>query len=327
MFYIKTFELDLQVTPPEHYFHSNPCLHYRNTTTNILAKMIRFQQDCPFMDMSQRAFTAENIMAEYDEWQVKLPREYSYEFACFNMNSNDPESFKLASQALQFHTSRHFASCALLKPFLMDPTAPSHLQFASLVHARKIIESMHVIATMCNSPWVSHSPAWNSQHLFTAATIFANVFLSDQESSTMKKTWPAEDLDWFASTIFEVVDTFHLVVQGTKHHTARVCQNLLVALCNSKEALKERYQAREKNIHRPSTPMIFPDSSRKSQEDSSSFLDPAFKKEVSSDISNGSYFQDKILSDATAQASTLMLDSFALFDPWEWARLTANLST
>lgn len=328
MFYIRTFDLGIQVTPPDRSFRSNVPLHLRNTTTNILAKIIQFQLDCSSMDMNQRSFSAEAIKAEYDDWQSKLPREYIYEVACFNMNSNDPDSFKLAAQALNFHASRHFALCTLFQPFLMDPAAPSHLQFASLVHARKIIESMHVIATMYNSPWVSHSPAWNAQHLFTAATIFANVFLSDQESSTLKKTWPAEDLDWFASTIFEVVDTFHLVVQGTRHHTARVCQNILVALCNSREALKQRYQARERHIHRPSTPTIFLDSSRNSQADVS-FLDPALKQDInSSNVSNGHFYpQDKIIADATTQASNLMLDSFALFDPWEWARLTANLST
>lgn len=325
MFYITTFELDLQYRPPRHDDGSNDSLLYRDTLTNVLAQIIGFKQSYQSMVISQRTVYAEAIERDLVQWQSTLPVHYRYEVACLTMNNNDPESFRLAAKALNFHISSQYAFCMLWQPFLMDPTAPGHLQFASLMHARKIIESMHVIATLCNSPWVAHSPAWNAQLLFVAATIFASVFLSDSEEKNLAKAWPAQDLDWFASAIFEVVDTFHLVAQGTNHHTAGVCQDLLVALCNSKDTLKERYQARERQIFRPSTPNIFSNSSRNSQPDLN--LDPALQQASHSDTSMDATYKLQPLNNSNAfSQQSMSLDSFGLFDPWEWARLTANLN-
>lgn len=317
MFYTGTFELGLQYSPPR-YDSGHDSLSYRNAFTNNLSQIIGFKQNCKSMSMSQKAAFAEAVQGDMVQWESTLPSRYRYDVSCASMNSNDPDSFRTAAKALNFHIALQYAYCVLWQPFLMDPAAPSHLQFASLVHARKIIESMHVIATLCNSPWVAHSPAWNAQLLFVAATMFANVFLTDPEGKGLIKTWPAEDLDWFARAIFEVVDTFHLVAQGTRHNTAKICQDLLIALCNSKDTLKHRFQARERQFFRPSTPTIFPDSSRNSQPDLN--LDPALQQPFDP------LFKSQPSVNAFSQKG-INLDSFGLFDPWEWARLTANLDT
>lgn len=55
--------------------------------------------------------------------------------------------------------------------------------------------------TLASCPWVAFQTSWNSQHLFVAATTFATVFLDDRDD---KQMWPAADLDWFSSQVFEV---------------------------------------------------------------------------------------------------------------------------
>jgi hypothetical protein len=55
--------------------------------------------------------------------------------------------------------------------------------------------------TLASCPWVAFQTSWNSQHLFVAATTFATMFLDD---SNDKQMWPAADLDWFSSQVFEV---------------------------------------------------------------------------------------------------------------------------
>ena len=55
-----------------------------------------------------------------------------------------------------------------------------------------------------------------------------------------KHKWPRRDLDWFASKIFETLETLRFLgVQG--NHAARVSEKLLQGLCTSRMELKERY--------------------------------------------------------------------------------------
>ena len=326
--YLRTFELGTHIRLREPAYESDSALHWRNSMSNVLARVVDFLRTCHSLDMTHRAAYADAIEADFTQWERNLPPELQYDTACSTMTSSNPHSFRLAAKALAYQSSYRFALCTLMRPFLMDPSAPPHLRFAALQHARKIIESMHILVTLCNSPWVSFPPAWNAQHLFASATTFATVFLSDLERAN-GDIWPAEDLDWFASALFEVVDTFHLVAQGTQHHTARVCKDLLVALCNSKEALKERFQKRERLPFRPSTPVIFADSSRNGPPDSSS-LDPALPPALQPPpkqteiMYNGAQAQ---AHPSEGASNDVLLDNFFLFDPWEWARMTADLDS
>jgi hypothetical protein len=289
------------------------------------------------MNMSQRADYAERIEQDFRQFDASLPSELRYEVACSIINGNDPNSLRLASKSLQLYSSSLFARCVLMRSFLMEPDAPLHLRFACLKHARKIIESVHVLATLCNCPWVRFPPAWNAYHVFAAATTFATIFLSDETKRGGQRTqesWPDKDLDWFASVLFEVVDTFDLVAQGTQHHTARVCKGLLVALCNSRDELKDRIRQRGKGAQRPATPTLF--SVHKSHDNtprSEYHLDPGLRASKM-EATFGQTLQqpmlgtsDSIMPMENNGSSSLdfMLDQISHFDPWEWARLTANL--
>lgn len=328
-----TLELGLRFKVKEPLYEPESYLHYRNTMTDHLARVIDFMHTNQSMDMTLRADYADEIAQHFRLWEASLPVKIRYDSACSSINSNDPNSLRLAAKALMFHSSSNFALCILMRPFLMDSKAPPHLRFAALIYARKIIESMHVLVTLCNCPWVSFPPAWNAFHLFASATTFATVFLSESKEDKEKEAWPAENLDWFASILFEVVDTFDLVAQGTQHHTARICKDLLVALCNSKEALKDRFKKRGKQLLRPSTPIIFGRSD--SQADVN--LDPALRLYKAEPVFSHSILAPPIeqVQDVAMSSSNnnntfeSMFDNLPFLDTTaiDWARLIANLDT
>lgn len=228
----------------------------RNLHTDIIVRLVDFLRSIPQLNMAGQVAYAESINAECVRWEKNLPPELQYEEAMAKIRSQHPEAFRLAARALLFRSANEFLGCTLFRPFLMQHAAPPYLQFAALDHARKMIEAMPVLVTLSNSPWVAASTFnWSSSHIFASATTFAAVFLSEYGES--ERAWPADELDWFSSVLFDMVDTFHLVSQGDRNYTAKVCRELLLALCNSRDVLKQRFQQRQRNWIRAATPPRF----------------------------------------------------------------------
>jgi hypothetical protein len=343
--------LDLQINLNASPFDSIAVHRHTNSFSNIIALIVKFLNDNPSMEMHHRVAHAQHIVDETKRWEAALPPEYQFDPSNQIINSNNPSSFKEAARAYMVYTSAQHCLCLVMQVFLFDTKAPRHLRYAALRYARTTIESMHILVTLSNCPYVSLPPAWNVHHLFTASTTFATVFLSDSED---KKTdvWPVQDLNWFASILPEIVDTFHLVAQGTQHPTARICKNVLIALCDSRNALKERYQERERQMLQtaaaaaatttssmsyPSQTNVLSHGSSNNNIVTNGNLDPALRQTTTSSQTNLNFLLEPPLPTLAEDKSNIHFNNFNkdvadfnfdknfLFDPWEWARLTADL--
>lgn len=226
--------------------------------------------------------------------------------ATTNTDSSDPNELRLAAQVLSFRSANKFVQCLLMRPFLMNFAALFHLQFVALEHARRILEAMPVLINLSNFSWVSSSAFnWSSGHLFTAATTFAAVCLSDDVVK-------AQDLDWFSTVLFDIVNTYELVSQGNRNYTAKICKNLLVAMCNSREKLRERFQKRDLRFQKRS---VQPPSPQQSTTHDCFNSDEVVKSNPS-------------LNTELGQQSGSFDDSFfskLLYDSREWMQLTADM--
>lgn len=304
---------------------SSEYLTSRETHSDIIVHVVDLLRNLPTMKMEKRVERAIFIEEALKGWKSTLSTEMHFESSTKNISSSKPSAFRHAAQALSMYSASEFLLCLITRPFLMNDAAPAHLQFAALNHARKIIEAMPVLVTLANSPWVSSSTFnWSSGHLFTAATIFATVFLSDHGDA--EKLWPAEDLDWFSTVMFDIVDSFHLVFQGSRSYTAKVCKDLLLALCNSREALKERFQSRGmRMMTRATTPpqqlalATSGASSHAPQSQVHQLIHPLPSFEM--DIEAAQAFLDE---NSTSTPNNLVFDEFN-FSPSEWALLTSDL--
>ncbi|PWN37665.1 uncharacterized protein FA14DRAFT_159610 [Meira miltonrushii] len=239
----------------------------RNQCMELIRRTFEFLKQCSSMEVNDRFAAAREMDAQVEAFQTQLPPELQFKNA--SLSDLEPETMKRAAPSLTFYFSSKYLRIMIMRPFLMDPSAPLDLRFGSLQHARSIIESTPHMVALSSSPYVSFPAAWNSQFLFVAAATFASVVLSKNEVNSISKEdsamkakvgwsdhiastnknltiWPEEDLDWFASTLFDVVQTFDVVSQGARGYTARTCKNLLLGLCTSRETLRKRFQDREK---------------------------------------------------------------------------------
>lgn len=144
----------------------------------------------------------------------------------------------------------------LARPWLDDPDAPQDLKFAALVHARKVLEIIPFVRAISRESRLCRKAFWNPDNLLTASMTFAVPFLSsDRENmstspdsnaaspaSARSHTWVSNDLDWFASKIFDTLAFFEeLGSEGNR--SAQVCQLLLHGLCTHRKELRQRYLA------------------------------------------------------------------------------------
>lgn len=167
-------------------------------------------------------------------WIKELPIDLHYEVACKEKTFTDPVSARRASQSLIAYTSANRLRCTVMRQFLLDPKSPMDLRIAALEYARKVVETTPTIVTLSTNPWTSFSCSWVSGHLFLAASTFAIVYLGDGEQDL-------QDLNWFASKIFEVIEALSFL--SAKDLLAKRCEELLTALCTSKDWLRERFLA------------------------------------------------------------------------------------
>ena len=163
-----------------------------------------------------------------------FPSNLRFELACDVNNLKTPDGSRRACHSLIAYSSAWRLRCTVMRQFLLDLDAPIDLRTASLEHARKIIEATPILVTLSSSPWVSFSSSWCSGHLFCAASTFAIVYLGETEQDL-------QDLNWFASKIFEVIEA--LAFLGVKDRVAKRCEELLTALCTSKDWLRDRFLA------------------------------------------------------------------------------------
>jgi hypothetical protein len=184
----------------------------------------------------QRYEEARQVDSFIDSLMQQLPREIDYEIAFKKgVSPSSPETARLAGQALIGYTSSARLRCLVMRQFLLDPKSPPDLRVAALEHARKIVETTSDLVTMSTNPWLSFSSAWCSNHLFCAASTFAIVYLGDEREQNL------QDLNWFASKIFEVIEAMSFL--SAKDPVSKRCEELLTALCTSKDWLRERFLA------------------------------------------------------------------------------------
>lgn len=165
-----------------------------------------------------------------------LSGELKYEDACNLSTMNSPGSIRRACQSLIIYTSFRRQRCTITRQFLLDSEAPVELRVSALEHAKYIIEAVPIIIAVATSPYLAYSPSWTSGHLFCAASTFAIVYLGEEEQ---KET--SAELDWFAGKIFEVLDA--LSVLSLKDRVAQRCEELLIALCTSRDTLRAKFTA------------------------------------------------------------------------------------
>jgi len=165
----------------------------------------------------------------------EVPSELVYEVAFREgVNLSSPETARIACQALIVYASAYRLRCTVMRQFLLDPQSPMDLRIAALEYARKIVETTANLVTMSSNPFIAFSSSWCSGHLFCAASTFAIVYLGDTEQDL-------QDLSWFASKIFEVIEALSFL--SAKDSVAKRCEELLTALCTSKDWLRERFLA------------------------------------------------------------------------------------
>lgn len=220
----------------------------------VIRDVYRFIRNLTRMSAYERRQQALLIDSSIETWYSDLPDWLTYENACCNVKADDPQSYKLAAQALLLHNSMYKLRCILMRPFLLDSAAPHAMRFGALRSARKILEAMPLLVTLSNNPWTIIPPSWPMHQVFVAASTFTIVLLSSPGEGTGGsklstegsnwQNWAVEDLDWFASNVHEAIDTLHLVGSGMTGATARVSKRLLEGLISQREKLKERFERR-----------------------------------------------------------------------------------
>lgn len=312
----------------------------------VIRDVYRFVRNLTRMSASDRRQQAVLIDGRIEAWYSDLPDWLSYENACCKLKADDPQSYKLAAQALLLHNSMYKLRCILMRPFLLDPAAPHEMRFAALRNARKILEAMPLLVTLSNNPWTIIPPSWPTHQLFVAASTFTIVFLSSpsESSATDGSTtssekhayskwpdWPAEDLDWFASNVFEAIDTLHLVGSGMTGATARVSKRLLVGLISEREKLRERFadwneasnRAAQTRARKDTVPSVLT-----AQASSPLFTLPSDDAKPAATENNGPLSSFSTTSTAllpTPNSTPPGPDAFPdwpFMAPWEWAALT-----
>lgn len=204
------------------------------------------------LSMSERVKRCTIIAGDVQRYDDELNPTFKYDRVRNLLTSCDPQEARCVSVSMSLYFAFLFIQMMLFRPFLLDPTAPLQLRFASLSYARKIIELMRHLVTLLHNPWTSHPPAWSMQNIFVASTIFASVLLSRDSAAANGATpaqlsgWPYDDLEWFSSILLDIVDTFDVVAQGAKTHTAMSCKRLFVSLCSSRDTLRKRFEERER---------------------------------------------------------------------------------
>lgn len=186
---------------------------------------------------SERYQAARDLDLEIQLAEEKLlSGDLKYEDACNLSSMNSPGSIRRACQSLILYSSLKRQRCTITRQFLLDSEAPVELRVSALEHAKCIIEAVPIIIAVATSPYLAYSPSWTSGHLFCAASTFAIVYLGEEEQ---KET--SAELDWFASKIFEVLDA--LSVLSFKDRVAQRCEELLIALCTSRDTLRAKFTA------------------------------------------------------------------------------------
>jgi hypothetical protein len=195
-------------------------------------RVSKFLYDFGTMQPAERYMEARVVETFLSQLEESMPASLNFGEACNVAKLGTPEGARLACQSLIAYTSTQRLRCTVMRQFLLDRQAPLDLRIAALEHARKIIEVTPVLITLSSSPWVSFHSSWCSGHLFCAASTFAIVFLGEMEDDL-------QDLNWFASKIFEVIEALSFL--GKKDRAAARCEELLTALCTSKDRLRERF--------------------------------------------------------------------------------------
>lgn len=207
---------------------SAECAQGAHRTTHYLYNFAKWSQ-------SERYAAAREVdfhLQQSEDRCAAGPLNYSQ--ACNLGALTSPGAYKLASQALITFTSLKRLRCTVMRQFLLDAEAPVEMRVAALEHAKGIIETVPVLIAISSSPWIAFNTSWCSSHLFCAASTFALVYLSEGEQSAV-----SAEMDWFASKIFEVIDT--LSILGAKDRIAKQCEELLIALCTSRGTLKDKH--------------------------------------------------------------------------------------
>ncbi|CEH13205.1 fungal specific transcription factor domain protein [Ceraceosorus bombacis] len=126
-----------------------------------------------------------------------------------------------------------------------DSEAPLDIRFKSLEHARNLFEMMPLMMEMASDPTVPFNSAWCATHVFHAATAYAiAIFIrraSVDPSNPGSDGTPSphevdEEVRWFKNNIAETLRILRTL--GTTNSTAKICEELLQALCDSREELE-----------------------------------------------------------------------------------------
>lgn len=221
--------MNLKLLPSASYHHTK--IKYSEGAHRTTHFLLNFLRKSP-ADRYQSAREAEACLAQLES--QKVPDDILYERACNLSSLKSPEALRKACQALIIFTSIRRQRCTIMRQFLLDREAPVDLRVAALEHAKYIIETVPVLIAVSSSPWVAFSPSWCSGHLFCAASTFAIVYLGEEDHQDS-----SAELDWFASKIFEVLDT--LSVLSVKDRVAKRCEELLIALCTSRDTLRAKF--------------------------------------------------------------------------------------
>lgn len=230
--------------------------------TQILPSVVHFMSAMTLVAPSVRYEQARKIDQLFTRWVND--HGHSLDEVEQSVKTGGPEAHRLAAQKVINHSACGFLRCLMHKCFLSDKNAPEDLKFRALVHARSIMETMPLLIALSASPHVLFNPSWCAEHLFHAATAFAFVLLTREEtsplgsrrgSSDLTKASPTSaflrtesqsqseqpnDLLWFATHVSEIIHTLRSL--GSSSQTASVCERILSRLCDSKKNLKMTMQ-------------------------------------------------------------------------------------
>ncbi|PWN39581.1 hypothetical protein IE81DRAFT_350043 [Ceraceosorus guamensis] len=152
---------------------------------------------------------------------------------------------RCAVGGLIVYTSQRFFNVLLGKVVMQDSEAPPDIRFKSLEHARNLFEMMPLMMEMASDPTVPFHSAWCATHVFHAATAYAiAIFIrraSVDPSNPGSDGTPSphevdEEVRWFKNNIAETLRILRTL--GTTNPTAKICEELLQALCDSREELE-----------------------------------------------------------------------------------------
>ncbi|KAK0559586.1 hypothetical protein OC861_006594 [Tilletia horrida] len=222
-------------------------LKARNDMSNLILRTCLFNRDVANMTNLVRQQKALAIESAFDDFIAQLDPELDYVSASAAAHPLQPRPtlpLQRAATALHIWCSVWSLRCILTRVFLRDLTAIPELRFASLKYARSIIESMHATYTLSTSPWISFPSTWLTGQMFVAATTFASLFLTDSSPSAADTAseFGNENLDWFASNIFDVVATLDMLALDKKNSAANTSREILIKSCNATEALRDRFK-------------------------------------------------------------------------------------